>query len=388
MVSFAADRPRETAPVRSTAAAGQGGASVSRRTALLSIVGFWFFSYLINTLRMAITATPLGDQLSFMVRRAAVVLAGIAFTYVLLLVLRRLDGRSLPMMIATAFVAALPVCFAYSIFNFYAFYVVDPLPATLEEMAHDKSDHGNPFLIVIDHALTWYFFIAAWAVFYVALSYAGKMRQAERNAALYRAEAQNAQLRALRYQINPHFLFNTLNSLSTLVLRQRSDEAERMILNLSKFFRTSLTADPAADIPLADEIRMQRLYLDIERVRFPDRLLVTIDVPVALESAPVPGLILQPLVENAIKYGVARSTRPVTVSIRAAREHDQLRLVVEDDGATAGTAAAPPADGAGVGLRNVRQRLSTRFGMAAFCEYGPAPGGGFRVDIVLPLAVP
>ncbi len=135
-------------------------------------------------------------------------------------------------------------------------------------------------------------------------------------------------------------------------------------------------------MPLADEIRLQRLYLDIERVRFPERLKVAIDVPAALESCPVPGLILQPLVENAIKYGVARSVSPVTVAIRAVREGDRLRLSVEDDGAP--DSGAAPAESSGVGLRNVRQRLAARFGTAAYCDYGPTRTG-FRVDLVLPL---
>jgi LytS/YehU family sensor histidine kinase len=218
-------------------------------------------------------------------------------------------------------------------------------------------------------------------VLYVALSYAYRVRHAERTAALYRAEAQSAQLRALRYQINPHFLFNTLNSLSTLVLGRRNDEAERMILNLARFFRTSLTADPTADVPLAEEIRMQRLYLDIEQVRFPDRLMVVVDIPAALDDVPVPAMLLQPIVENAIKYAVARCARPVTLTLRARAVAGLLRLTVEDDGdAVAGTP-----DGHGVGLRNVCDRLRARFEDRAECRFGPLPRGGFRVALAMPL---
>ena len=120
-------------------------------------------------------------------------------------------------------------------------------------------------------------------------------------------EAQEAQLRALRYQINPHFLFNTLNSLSSLILSKQTDTAERMLMNLSTFFRATLSADPTADVSLDEEIKLQRLYLDIEQIRFPDRLSVEVDVPDALLAARVPVLILQPIVENAVKYGVAKS---------------------------------------------------------------------------------
>jgi two-component system, LytTR family, sensor kinase len=165
------------------------------------------------------------------------------------------------------------------------------------------------------------------------------------------------------------------------VLGRREDEAERMIMNLSNFFRTSLTADPANDVRLAEEIKLQQLYLDIERVRFPERLNVEIDVPAELENARIPGLILQPLVENAIKYGVSRSTRPVTVSIAARALDGRIRLVVEDDGNTGGA----PEPGHGVGLRNVCDRLDARFGRGARCESGPRKQGGWRVVLTMPL---
>jgi LytS/YehU family sensor histidine kinase len=261
------------------------------------------------------------------------------------------------------------------------------MEAELQELQKAAPDRPGIHAIV-DSALNWYFFIVAWAVLYIAMSYANKVRAAERSAALYRAEAQTAQLRALRYQVNPHFLFNTLNSLSTLVMRQSGDEAERMIMNLSNFFRTSLTTDPTEDVPLDDEIRMQRLYLDIEQVRFPDRLRVAVDVPAELRDAAVPGMILQPIVENAIKYGVAHSIRPVTVTIRARSDEGRLFLTVEDDGAAESAIASEPAEkpkGHGVGLRNVCDRLAARFGSDATCRYGARAGGGFGVDLIMPL---
>ncbi len=296
-----------------------------------TILAFWAFYFVINTIRMA--AVDAEDQLGMIVRRTAVSLVGIALTALLWQVLRRFEGRSMRALVTAAFVAALPISFAYSTVNFTAFYVVHPHDSDLREM-HEEKMKGKPAeaFQIIDSALNWYFFIVAWAVLYIALSYAAKVRFAERSAAQYQAEAQTAQLRALRYQINPHFLFNTLNSLSSLVLRDRGDEAERMIMNLAHFFRTSLTTDPTEDVPLSDEIRMQRLYLDIERIRFPERLKVVLDVPPELESAGVPGMLLQPLVENAIKYGVARSTRPVTVTIRARAGRATCSLTVEDDG--------------------------------------------------------
>ncbi len=251
----------------------------------------------------------------------------------------------------------------------------------LLEKATYASDYDAVLHLVLDSAMIWYFFITTWAVLYVALSYAARVGHAERAAAAYRAEAQSAQLRALRYQINPHFLFNTLNSLSTLVLQGRTDEADRMIVNLSTFFRTSLTSDHTADIRLADEIVMQRLYLDIEQIRFPDRLKVVVDAPGDLSDAMVPGLILQPIVENAIKHGVAGSTAQVTVTIRARAADGMLHLSVEDD--ANGIPQKRP--GAGVGLGNVRERLAMRFDGRATCSHGPRAGGGYRVELSMPL---
>ncbi len=362
---------------------GPSDAQLDRRSSLLSIAGFWAFYFLLNTLRWVIDGAP--DQLGAMGRRAAVCLFGMGFTFILSLVMRRFEHRSMPVLVTVAFLASVPVSIAYAAVNYAAFYVVRPSDKALQEIANNPVEHSGPWAIA-DSAVSWYFFIAAWAVLHVALMYAARVRQAERRAARYRTEAQAAQLRALRYQINPHFLFNTLNSLSTLVLRGRTDEAERMIANLAAFFRASLTGDPTEDVPLSEEIRMQQLYLAIEKVRFPDRLLARFEIAPEAEGASVPGLILQPLVENAIKYGVSRSSHPVTVAIRAHGEADRLHLTVEDDGGAGDEpTAAVQASGHGVGLRNVCERLAARFAGAAECRYGARSGGGFRVELVLPL---
>ena len=268
--------------------------------------------------------------------------------------------------------------------------VVPPMPSpstVMIQVGQPVDPHHERNLSVVaqiaDQALNGYFFFAAWGALFLALSYAAAVRAAEREAAGYRAAARDAELRALRYQVNPHFLFNTLNSLSTLILTDRRDDAEAMILNLSTFFRTSLTADPTEDVVLSEEIRLQRLYLDIEAVRFPERLIVEITVPSTLGNACVPCLILQPLVENAIKYGVSRAKRPVTIRICAREDSHGLVLSVEDDGEPLGDDAK--LHGAGVGLKNVTDRLKARFGDDAACRYGPLANGGFGVTLFMPL---
>ena len=193
----------------------------------------------------------------------------------------------------------------------------DPLVVTLPRMG--EMDQEKKIRWIADSSVTWFFFFAAWSAFYLATLAQAQALGAQRRAAQAEAAARAAQVRALRYQVNPHFLFNTLNSLSSLVMTGRAEKAEEMLLALSTFFRTSLSMDPSADVTLAEEIDLQRLYLDIEKVRFPSRLRVEIDIPQELELARLPALILQPLVENAIKYGVSPTKEKVT--LRSRRGH-------------------------------------------------------------------
>ena len=232
-----------------------------------------------------------------------------------------------------------------------------------------------------DVALGRYFLLIAWAGLYIALGNAEMARASERREGEYKRAAKAAELRSLRYQVNPHFLFNTLNSLSALVMVGRSEQAEKMIQTISSFYRHSLAGDPTADVPLADEIALQRHYLEIEAVRFPERLVCEFDVPLALENACVPGMLLQPLVENSIKYGVSVSTRPVTIRIAAQEAGGKLVLTVADDG----PGKTGQNGGTGIGLENVRNRLAARFGDEARVESGALPAGGYATVLTIPL---
>ena len=262
----------------------------------------------------------------------------------------------------------------------------DPLVLTMPKVA--DLQQWEQFRIAADYAVVWLFFFAAWSAVYLA---AVSQRQAlvlQRRAAQAENAAQAAQVRALRYQVNPHFLFNTLNSLSSLVMTGRGQEAESMILKLSTFFRTSLSLDPNADVTLEEEIELQRLYLDIEKVRFPRRLKPEFDVPAELRGARLPALILQPVVENAIKYGVSATKDKVTLRIAAnSPQPGRLQLQVTNFG---GTALKSPRQrhqpaSTGVGLANVCQRLDARFGRAASCSFGALADGGYQVVMTLPL---
>ncbi len=353
--------------------------------AVKSILGFWLLYMALITLRAVVVQFP--DFWPMMARRGIAAAIGAALTFTIYLALRPLALASLRRKATVAGLLCLPASLLFAAFNYFIFYIYAPLDAARSTPSEQEM---TPFEMavktILESSLSWYFLFAAWAALYVAMSYAGQLRAADRRAAVLEREAQDAQLRALRYQINPHFLFNTLNSLSALVLSQRTDIAERMIMNLSTFFRSTLSADPTADVPLEEEIKLQRLYLDIEQIRFPERLRIEVDVPPHLLGVRVPILLLQPVVENAVKYGVARSRAPVTVRIAAHEEAGRLHIKVKDNGEVP---AEPPGDddnaGTGVGLRNVCDRLFARYGAQAGCFHGPDPEGGYTVHILLPV---
>ncbi|RVT39864.1 sensor histidine kinase [Sphingobium algorifonticola] len=359
---------------------------ISPLVALYSILGFWLFYALLVSLRALVMDFGAQDELA--ARRAIVTVIGIVATWVLYLVLRQFDDRKVSTRVIMAFSFAAPFAIAMAAANFYVFNLYDPVNLFADQRyvkaGYEAYVSQPDFALkqIAEDAISRYFFLSAWAGLYLALSYASAAGHIERRAARLERAAQQAELRSLRYQVNPHFLFNTLNSLSSLVMRNRADEAEQMILSLSNFYRASLTDDPLEDVPLSEEVQLQKLYLDIEAVRFPDRLRTIIDIPAHVMNCCVPGLILQPIVENAIKYGVSRTARPVTIAIFAREEDDMLKVSVRDDG------DALPVEhdhGNGIGLANVRDRLAARFGANGRINARSLEGGGFLVELTLPI---
>ena len=350
--------------------------------ALFSILGFWLLYVVIVTLRAYVLDFPAQDDMA--IRRGVVTAIGIGVTVVLWQALRLFDRKSLGVRIAAAAVLAIPSALLVSAANHYVFNVFHPCKCNeVDQIRATRGHQPTVGMVIVEVAIDRYFFLIAWCAIYLALGFAGDVGRAERRASDFARAAQAAELRALRYQVNPHFLFNTLNSLSALVLRGRRDEAEAMIMNLSTFYRTSLSEASGEDALLRDEIGLQQLYLDIEMIRFPDRLSVDIDVPDELAGVSVPSLILQPLVENAIKHGVAQTSKPVKITISARRVGGSLILAVSDD--AGGNSRSPGENGHGIGLANVRDRLAARFGDAAALDAGAREGGGFIVTLTVPL---
>jgi signal transduction histidine kinase len=215
----------------------------------------------------------------------------------------------------------------------------------------------------------------------LAWEYYRKYRERELLASQLAAQLSQAKLQALRMQLNPHFLFNAMNSISMLVRRNENTQAVRMLAGLSDLLRYVLEDSPSDEVPLRDELSFLERYLEIERVRFQDRLKVKVDADQETLDAFVPNLLLQPLVENAIRHGIARKVNAGLVEIAARKLGDRLILQVRDDGPGLAVALA---HGSGVGLANTKSRLEQLYGSETSFELRNAATGGAVVTISLP----
>ncbi|HEY1606319.1 MAG TPA: histidine kinase, partial [Allosphingosinicella sp.] len=193
-----------------------------------------------------------------------------------------------------------------------------------------------------------------------------------------------AQLAMLRYQLNPHFLFNTLNSISTLVLLKQTDRANAMLSRLASFLRYTLVNEPSAQVTLAQEMETLKLYLEIEKMRFEERLRPRFEIDPAAAKSRLPSLLLQPLVENAIKYAVTPQEEGADIDISARRQGDRIVIEVVDSGPGSEDHWVKAQESTGVGLANIRDRLSQAYGADQRFETESNKHGGFSVTIEIP----
>jgi two-component system, LytTR family, sensor kinase len=225
--------------------------------------------------------------------------------------------------------------------------------------------------------------LAAWTALYYGINYFLLLEDQIRLRERLEAQASTAQLAMLRYQLNPHFLFNTLNSISTLVLLKQTERANAMLARLSSFLRYTLANEPTAKVTLAQEVETLKLYLEIEKMRFEDRLRPHFRIESDTIGARLPSLLLQPLIENAIKYAVTPAENGADIWITATREGQAVRIEVADNGdGTGSEIAASPSTG--VGLANIRDRLSQAYGASNRFETKQNDKGGFSVIIEIP----
>jgi two-component sensor histidine kinase len=407
--------PAKASLARANRASGRASGTdvtVPFPTVLFSMVVLWATYFLIVTARSYILDFDMQFELAW--RRALVTLCGLGLTIVFWFLMRLFDHKALWVKTSAAILLAVPVALAIGQVNQIVFEEMqlrqdqryfeknnlnfrrDEAGNLLFEMPGRRT--GGPFSpesivvapaedatsrwrSVVDIALGRYFLLLAWASLYFALLAGFQASAAQRREEEFRNAAKAAELRSLRYQVNPHFLFNTLNSLSALVMTGKPQRAEEMIQSISRFYRHSLAGDPTSDVMLADEFDMQRQYLEIEAVRFPDRLRMVFDLPADLADARVPGMILQPLVENSVKYAVSPVSRPVTITVEAREEFDRLVITVRDDGPGVPEGVK---HGFGIGLANVRDRLEARFGSDIVLTSTPHEGG-YVTEMRIPL---
>lgn len=346
------------------------GARFFRRLAIAVILGFWLTYFVtLTAARLAMVAQESWLQI---LPRGIMAAFAIIASFGILALLRRARGKDPARRVLTAAGLALAGCMVHTALNTVLFAQFIPTTSGWPRLVAEYPVALLSFL--------WQYL--AIAVILLALTYGEDLTEREERIAALQAQAHAAQLSALRYQLNPHFLFNTLNSVASLIASQRTAEAEAMVVSLSDFMRSTLQMDSGKEITLGQEIQLQSLYLEIERTRFPNRLILAIDVPSETTDALVPNLITQPLIENAIKYGVARSQAPVRLEVIARADGDMLLLEIRND---AGDADAPPPGGTRTGLRNIADRLLLHYGDAASLVTGPLADGGYAATIRLPL---
>jgi two-component system LytT family sensor kinase len=271
--------------------------------------------------------------------------------------------------------ACLPIAIVHALMGLYVWTrVLDSPPMPYSELAG----------LIIQSQYNFILFLL-WSAFCSAILYAAQLQKRERSLLQAQVLAREAELKMLRYQINPHFLFNTLNAVSALIVTGQALAADSMINKLARFFRNALSRESTAKVTLDEELRVQLEYLNIELTRFAERLSWSTQIQPGLDKALVPHLILQPLFENAIKHGVARTCAPVEIKLGAQRRSGQLVLTVTNEAKE----VRPKADlhrseGEGVGLANVARRLESFYGSAAGLSVVQRDGR-FTVELRLPI---
>ncbi|MEN9718312.1 MAG: hypothetical protein RIQ99_1190 [Pseudomonadota bacterium] len=347
---------------------------------------FWrlqFLGWAGAMLLRALSGIANGVPISFLVLVLLATITGFSITLILAVIYRQLINRR-PIITWGVTAVVLPVAVAL-----YAF-----IDAWVNGLY--AGDTGVGFaqrligLFYIDLTL-----LGAWSALYYAINFFLQIE--EQNDQLIRLENQatQAQLAMLRYQLNPHFLFNTLNSISTLVLLKQTEPANAMLSRLSSFLRYTLVNEPTGRVTVAQEIDTLKLYLDIERMRFEERLRTEFRIDPAAEPALLPSLLLQPLVENAIKYAVSPQETGAEITIAAQLIGQNLRITVSDTGPGLQNSTASNRlsgvtfDGGeqvstGVGLANIRDRLAQAYGEDHRFETMEPAEGGFAVLIEIP----
>ena len=258
-------------------------------------------------------------------------------------------------------------------------------PEDAAKMEAEAIAKGNSqFMILLELSLKAAGVMVVWSAVYFGIKYYMLAQEDKQRYLAAVGRANEAQLKMLRYQLNPHFLFNTLNAISTLILDLDNRTANEMVTKLSRFLRYSLENDPMQEATVADEVASLKLYLDIEKVRFAERLRLEFFVADEAEAALMPSMLLQPLVENSIKYAISQSVEGGSLKITAYVKEGELQLRVIDDGPGVRPEDLDRSQGTGVGLANIMGRLQELYGAEQSFDLSATEPHGLTVAISLP----
>lgn len=331
----------------------------------------------------AITAFANDQPWDFLVILLIQVVTGFSLSLILSVIYRQLITQRA---VITWSITVVVLVLAAAVHAFIDGWVLDLARPT------DESGFVRLFMGIYFYDLT---VLGAWSALYYAINFFLQVEEQADRLERLELEATSAQLAMLRYQLNPHFLFNTLNSISTLVLLKQTAPANAMLTKLSSFLRHTLVNEPGGTVTVAEEVETLELYLGIELMRFEERLQTEFRVDPPADKAQIPSMLLQPLVENAIKYGVTPQEEGATISLVAQVVGPRLRVTVSDTGPGVRKGGADGIESAldgrgtrhtstGVGLANIRDRLAQAYGDDHRFEIRSPESGGFAVMIELP----
>ncbi|MEO1045745.1 MAG: histidine kinase [Pseudomonadota bacterium] len=343
---------------------------------------FWnlqFAGWIGAMLLRAVGGIANGQPISFLAIVVVNTIAGYSISLILAVVYRSLMNRK---PIITWGLSILSLFVAVILYTFIDAWVISLY----------RQDSDTAFTALL---LGTFFFdlmlLGAWSALYYAINFFLQVEESADQLQRMESQATSAQLAMLRYQLNPHFLFNTLNSISTLVLLKETEPANAMLSRLSSFLRYTLVNEPTGRVTVAQEVETLKLYLDIEKMRFEERLRPKFDIQEETREALMPSLLLQPLVENSIKYAVTPLEEGADITVKTRINGEKLRITVSDTGPgvhndnTPGNELGTAVSSTGVGLTNIRDRLAQAYGDDHMFQIRSSPGqNGFSVIIELP----
>lgn len=323
----------------------------------------------------ALNSFALGDDINFQIIVAASVISGFIITVILRLIYRKLRQSNLP---ASTMVLSVITCIVISAI------ILSVIDIWIVVQIYFIDLQVNEFA---GRTLYDVFVLLIWTGAYFIINYHFLLLEQKEMTLQAVAQAHQSQLQMLRYQLNPHFLFNTLNAISTLVLGEQTKEANGMLTKLSAFLRFSLVNQPQQKITIEEEVYALWLYLDIEKVRFQDRLKTDFNVTEEANHALIPSLLLQPLIENAIKYAIAPMENGGIISLNVEKNDNRLSITMCDNGPGLNETGEKPIydeKSSGVGLANTKNRLKELYPSDHNIDIKNREEGGVKISIDIP----